>query len=1173
MTDLNVLSIRIKAFTADAQREMSAFAAKMKTVGTDAAGAMRQAEAAALDLNDVFAGKNGSFGYIREMETLRAMVDPTYAAMLRMRDVAADYATQRALVTAAQKAGELSDAEAARTLDLLAAKFQKASADAEAFAVDRRAAMAAGPVVGGGVTANIFAQMNDIGMMTAAGQNPLMLAIQQGSQLNQVWAQMGATGTSAFKAVGASLLAMLSPMNLATIAAIAGGAALVQWGMGALGAGEKTKTLKERMDDLERATRDYEAAAKAADQSLAELEKRYGGLADEVHRALIAKRQLAAFDATQAAKEAVKASSLLPAPEPLDARFFDPWQQQLSQIEEKFKITHDQAEALATATSHWMKAAANEDPKAMVETGDALREVLEQVFGSITKADEVTEDFGSKLVESTVLAAALASAGDRVSVAYGGAANRIDRMGDALKRVADLKKSSIDDLAMSKLEMQFSGDAIGLAAAKAEMEFNTAQGNRKMPEGMADDVERERQAYIDLQVQIEKNRQTVEALNDAQAAGATDGTMLAQLQEQAQLRALILKYGEDSVVVTMAHVAAEREVFAAQVEGWTKTEAITQETADALMEAWDAAEGLASVDIAGQIAKALGPASALSEYLRQAAGWWGSVQGVLQRASEGGGWIGGIVSRMGLGGTAQAPLTSPKPLGRGEGFGVDMDGNGVPDVVDDARTRGGKGGGGGGQQRDTLASVQAEAKKIMAELDRDIAAIQEKLRAGLIDQGGATEAIAAAKTQAANKLAEIIPQLAAFGASGAAAVDEWRKALAGLSTDLGDIGGDLKDTLTEGFGEAFASFIKGSATAQEAMDAFADKVISRLADIAAEQAVTGLLEPLFDSLFSGFSLSPSAKGNVFSAGAIVPFAEGGVPANRLVEVARQGKALNHMPPLATYANRVVDRPTLFPMPDGVGLMAEAGAEAIMPVADGGVLAKMGGRETRLPLTRGAGGRLGVEVPDQAVSAQPAAVPFAEGGVPGSRLKEINRQVQALNHMPPIPGFSNRVVDQPTLFAMPDGIGVMGEAGEEAIMPVGDGGVLAKVGGRETRLPLTRGAGGRLGVEVPDLAANALRNITAYAKGGVPGGAPGGSSGAAGFDGPVVVSPAVNVAVHVENVPAGHTARVEESGEGNDRVLRVILDQVGAGLAAEWAQGRGPLAQVMSHQYGLGRMPR
>jgi len=63
-----------------------------------------------------------------------------------------------------------------------------------------------------------------------------------------------------------------------------------------------------------------------------------------------------------------------------------------------------------------------------------------------------------------------------------------------------------------------------------------------------------------------------------------------------------------------------------------------------------------------------------------------------------------------------------------------------------------------------------------------------------------------------------------------------------------------------------------------------------------------------------------------------------------------------------------------------------------------------------------------------------------------------------------------VVGEPTMFAYADGrLGVMGEAGAEAIMPLthamGEG-VGAVMGGVETTLPLTRLASGKLGVEVP-----------------------------------------------------------------------------------------------------------
>lgn len=98
-------------------------------------------------------------------------------------------------------------------------------------------------------TANLTAQFNDIGVMLAAGQNPLMLAMQQGTQINQVFQQMGG-GVGAIKSLGPALMSMVSPMSLLTLGAIAGGAALIQWGMGAIGAGEKALTLDEKIEAL-----------------------------------------------------------------------------------------------------------------------------------------------------------------------------------------------------------------------------------------------------------------------------------------------------------------------------------------------------------------------------------------------------------------------------------------------------------------------------------------------------------------------------------------------------------------------------------------------------------------------------------------------------------------------------------------------------------------------------------------------------------------------------------------------------------------------------------------------------------------------------------------------------------------------------------------------------------
>lgn len=105
---------------------------------------------------------------------------------------------------------------------------------------------------------NLLFQFQDIGMMLAAGQNPLMLAMQQGTQVAGVFHQMKSSGQSAFSGIKAGLLGLVSPMSLLTIGVIAGGAALVQLGISALTAEDEAKTLEDALGDLSDALSDVE---------------------------------------------------------------------------------------------------------------------------------------------------------------------------------------------------------------------------------------------------------------------------------------------------------------------------------------------------------------------------------------------------------------------------------------------------------------------------------------------------------------------------------------------------------------------------------------------------------------------------------------------------------------------------------------------------------------------------------------------------------------------------------------------------------------------------------------------------------------------------------------------------------------------------------------------------
>ncbi|KKK57055.1 hypothetical protein LCGC14_3058340, partial [marine sediment metagenome] len=108
---------------------------------------------------------------------------------------------------------------AASKVEVLSSAQVKAAATAGEMA--RANGTAAGSV------GNLTAQFNDIGVMLAAGQSPLQLALQQGTQITQVIGPMGAAG--AVKSLGSALIGMLSPVSLITIGSIAAGAAMFNW--------------------------------------------------------------------------------------------------------------------------------------------------------------------------------------------------------------------------------------------------------------------------------------------------------------------------------------------------------------------------------------------------------------------------------------------------------------------------------------------------------------------------------------------------------------------------------------------------------------------------------------------------------------------------------------------------------------------------------------------------------------------------------------------------------------------------------------------------------------------------------------------------------------------------------------------------------------------------------
>lgn len=130
--------------------------------------------------------------------------------------------------------------------------------------------------------------------------------------------------------------------------------------------------------------------------------------------------------------------------------------------------------------------------------------------------------------------------------------------------------------------------------------------------------------------------------------------------------------------------------------------------------------------------------------------------------------------------------------------------------------------------------------------------------------------------------------------------------------------GDIIDYSQGQFENFFMTVVDGTSSVEDAFKGMLRNILleiyrQQVAKPAAE-GIGNLLRKAASSFFGGGNTTASANGNIFQNGQVKAFANGGI----------------------------VSSPTFFPMPNGTGLMGEAGPEAIMP------------------LKRGPNGKLGVE---------------------------------------------------------------------------------------------------------------------------------------------------------------------------------------------------------------------
>ncbi len=166
-----------------------------------------------------------------------------------------------------------------------------------------------------------------------------------------------------------------------------------------------------------------------------------------------------------------------------------------------------------------------------------------------------------------------------------------------------------------------------------------------------------------------------------------------------------------------------------------------------------------------------------------------------------------------------------------------------------------------------------------------------------------------------------------------------------------DVAGQTKSLFSNAFSSMEDAIVNFAMTGKASFGDFAKSIIADMARIATRQASSAALNGLFGLAAS--AATSYAGGGTGSAGSTQAGYSGDL--SGFTPVASAKGNVFDTPGLSAYSNSVVSSPTIFPFAKGAGLMGEAGPEAIMP------------------LTRTAGGQLGVRAlggsGDTAISVQ------------------------------------------------------------------------------------------------------------------------------------------------------------------------------------------------------------
>lgn len=232
------------------------------------------------------------------------------------------------------------------------------------------------------------------------------------------------------------------------------------------------------------------------------------------------------------------------------------------------------------------------------------------------------------------------------------------------------------------------------------------------------------------------------------------------------------------------------------------------------------------------------------------------------------------------------------------------------------------------QRNDELERQQRLLEQVVgptARYQEHIADLNTLLKEGRLSQQQYNDAIAGMR-------------LTALEQGATSATDGIELALRRMTTEAPSQAKTIADSFTNAFDTMEDHFSEFLATGKFSFRGFVNDIIREQARITSRQLFGALSGKVLGALF------PSAAGNIFQGGRVTAFANGGI----------------------------LDRPTFFPLRNGVGLAGEAGPEAI------------------IPLKRGKDGRLGVSGPAGAIMFSPNTTLVYQGGNAGADGPALQR---------------------------------------------------------------------------------------------------------------------------------------------------------------------------------------